>query len=420
LIRQTLKEWEEAGTITRQDPSVLRTVSRLKSVPKPGEPDKRRVCGIFCQLNNDTRELRGRFPTTKEVLASCKGAQWFAKVDLKSAYLSCPVEEDTKKDLGIYFEGVFYRFERLPFGVKNAVAHFSNVMAYVLRGIDVAHYLDDIPVCGATPEEVKAKLDEVLRRLKEAGFKVNAEKSVLRPSRSIVILGQQVSAAGLRIPPEKKRSVFTKVEQILSSDGELTMKEAAKIRGTLNYYRPSWPATQRFLHRLSVNGKAALLKHWREIAAKEGVTAWDGAIDRVVTDASTAGWCAEFYHGRRLLVSFLGQFTGSTRGWPIYRKEAEALIRGWDKMLAEGREKVAPVLHWHTDNQCNSRKGRAFRYVEKYLQPWTRVVPEYRDLEGSSVDIKSRVFMTEEELQADELHARLKALKATSSPCSGC
>ena len=63
-----------------------------------------------------------------------------------------------------------YRYNRLPFEVHSALAHFQRTMEGLLKGIPhvaVYMYIDDILVSGQTEEDHMKTLDEVLTKQKK-------------------------------------------------------------------------------------------------------------------------------------------------------------------------------------------------------------------------------------------------------------
>ena len=92
-------------------------------------------------------------------------AQFFSTLDLKAGYHQVPVEKkDREKTAFIVADGLF-EFAYLPFGLKNAPAHFSRVMMSILAGLigtSVLVYLDDLIILGSTFEEHLGNLLKVL------------------------------------------------------------------------------------------------------------------------------------------------------------------------------------------------------------------------------------------------------------------
>ena len=95
----------------------------------------------------------------------------------------------------------------MPFGLCNSPVTFQRLMELVLHGLQwqtCLIYLDDVIVYASTFDEHIRRVDEVLRRIKEAGLKLKPEKcQLLRPD--VTILGYIVSGKGIRPDPSNVR-----------------------------------------------------------------------------------------------------------------------------------------------------------------------------------------------------------------------
>ena len=91
-----------------------------------------------------------------------------------------------------------FQYTRLPFGVSSAPGIFQKTMETLLHGIpDVIVYLDDILISRATEAEHIQSLEEVLKRLSEAGLRAKKHKcKFLAPF--VEFLGHLVDSRGIR------------------------------------------------------------------------------------------------------------------------------------------------------------------------------------------------------------------------------
>ena len=166
-----------------------------------------RLCGTY-DLTINKMNLLERYPLPKveELFAALSGGKFFTKIDLKDAYLQLELDEASKEALTINTHKGLFRPNRLPMGVKSAVAIFQREMETLLAGIpNVAVFLDDIAITGHSSVQHRQNVREVLNRLSAAGLRVN-EKSVW-VSHQVYYLGFCISAAGVHTSPEKTRAV---------------------------------------------------------------------------------------------------------------------------------------------------------------------------------------------------------------------
>ena len=102
-------------------------------------------------------------------------------------------------------------------------------METVLQGAKgVVCYLDDVLVTGATEQEHLQNLEEVLRRLKQWGFRLKKSKyHLLQPS--VEYLGFRVDAEGLH-------TTTTKVKAVLNSPQPTNVQQLRSFLGLVHYY----------------------------------------------------------------------------------------------------------------------------------------------------------------------------------------
>jgi MoaA/NifB/PqqE/SkfB family radical SAM enzyme len=125
-------------------------------------------------------------------------------------------------------------------------------MDSLLQGIkQVCTYIDDILVTGENESEHLKNLDEVLKRLKEAGVTLKRSKCYfLQPE--VEYLGHKISKAGLS-PTDAK------VRAILEAPAPENVFQLRSFLGLLNYYGrflPSLSSTLAPLHTLLTKGKS--------------------------------------------------------------------------------------------------------------------------------------------------------------------
>ena len=134
-----------------------------------------------------------------------------------------------------------FRYTRLPYGLAVAPSIFQRTLECVLAGIPrVCIFLDDILVTGRTQDEHVANLQLVLKRLDEAGLKLNNEKcQFFKPS--VEYLGHKIDRDGLH-------PTNVKVRAIQDAPKPKYVKELRSWLGLLNYYCPFLSTTLAPLH----------------------------------------------------------------------------------------------------------------------------------------------------------------------------
>ncbi|GFH61170.1 hypothetical protein CTEN210_17646 [Chaetoceros tenuissimus] len=141
-----------------------------------------------------------------------------------------------------------YRYTRLPMGISVAADIFQNNICNLLGYVRA--YIDDVLVLTkGSFEDHLEKLDEVFRRLQEAGLKCKMQKSEFA-KKKLYYLGYIISTDGI-LPDQKK------VEAILNIDRPKTVKDIRRLLGMIQYYRDVWPKQSEILAPLTnlIRGK---------------------------------------------------------------------------------------------------------------------------------------------------------------------
>ncbi len=195
-----------------------------------------RLCGDYkLTANKATRLEQYPIPKIEDLFASLAGGKGFSKLNLNQAYTQIPVEEESKKLTTINIPRGLYQFNRLPFGISSAPAIFHRVMEGLLQGVQgVSVYLNDILVTGRDHEEHLKHLEEVLRRLKEAGLRVKKAKCQFTAS-WIEYLGHRIDAEGLHPTQEK-------IEAVKRAPRQRNVSELKSFLGIINYYEKFVPS----------------------------------------------------------------------------------------------------------------------------------------------------------------------------------
>ena len=114
--------------------------------------------------------------------------------DLKSGYHHADIAPPLCKYLGFAWEGHFYVFTVLPFGLSSACYMFTKLLRPLVRywcakGLRIVVYLDD-GLCAVAGRQTALEASELVRTtLARAGFVVHLIKSIWEPIRKLPWLG---------------------------------------------------------------------------------------------------------------------------------------------------------------------------------------------------------------------------------------
>ena len=177
-MEQELDRLEEAGVIVPTQHSDC----AAPIVPVVKTNGSVRICGDYkLTANTATKTESYPLPRIEDLFASLAGGKVFSKLDLSHAYLQLPVAEESQPLLTVNTHKGLYHYLRLPFGVSSAPAIFQRTMETLLQDLHhvcvcVCVYLDDILITGRSQQEHLKNLEEVLKRLEEAGMRLKQEK----------------------------------------------------------------------------------------------------------------------------------------------------------------------------------------------------------------------------------------------------
>ncbi|GBG69235.1 hypothetical protein CBR_g3934 [Chara braunii] len=191
-LRKQLDELLEKGWIR---PSSSPFGAPVLFVPK--KEGELRMCIHYRGLNAITVKNAEPLPRIDDLLDRVQGARYFSKIDLKSGY------HQIKRCMNDLFRPWLDRF--------------------------VVVYLDDILVFSKTVEDHQGHLRQVLEKLKEANFKINAKKCDWAKTQ-VLYLGHVLDGDG--VTPED-----SKIAAIRDWPTPRTLTELRSLLGLANYYR---------------------------------------------------------------------------------------------------------------------------------------------------------------------------------------
>ena len=191
-----------------------------------------RLCVDYRRINDITRKDSFPLPRVQEVVDELKGSKYFSVIDMASGYTQVPVEEEHKHITAFCVPYGLFEYNRLPFGLSNAVATYSRLMTKIFSGelfFGLLIYLDDLLIYSKNFDEHIKKLRLVFEKLSHYGLKVNPKKCQLL-MKSLVYLGHKISENGIEVDPSK-------FEVIRNWKVPTTVKEVKSFLGFLGFYR---------------------------------------------------------------------------------------------------------------------------------------------------------------------------------------
>lgn len=199
-------------------------------VPKPN--GSYRMCLDFRSLNSVTIADSYPLPRIDDLLQSAKSTAYMSTIDLQSGFWQVPLAEEDKDKTCFITPFGTYRFNRMPFGLRNAPMTFSRLMHRFRSGLGeraVFAYLDDILILSETFQEHFDDISAVFSRLREFNLRARREKCFFIRN-SVKYLGHVISTSGIAPDPAKVEAI----SKMLYPKGT---KHVASFVATCSWYR---------------------------------------------------------------------------------------------------------------------------------------------------------------------------------------
>ena len=122
-------------------------------------------------------------PHIEDLLDRLGKAQYFSTLDAKSGYHQMPLKDELDSEATAFVVpwGQFEYAGRTPFGLKGAGYSFQRMMSAILGECNFTQalcYLDDILIWGKTWKEHMSRLENVLKKIKNAGLALSLDKCI--------------------------------------------------------------------------------------------------------------------------------------------------------------------------------------------------------------------------------------------------
>ena len=265
-IMKEVKRLVELGVLEWQPTSEWAAPSFIQ----PKKNGTVRFLTDFRRLNE--RLVRKPFPLPKisTVLQELEGFTYATALDLNMGYYTIRLDPDASRICTIIFPWGKYSYKRLPMGVAGSPDIFQAKMSELMIDLEfVRTYLDDLlTITKSTLSDHLDKLRKVLTRLREAGLKVNADKSKFC-AHEVEYLGYILTRDGIK--PQSN-----KVEAILAIQPPTNVKELRRFLGMVQYYRDMWMRRSDMLAPLTdLIGECGQTKTTKAKGTKKASWHWD-------------------------------------------------------------------------------------------------------------------------------------------------
>lgn len=177
------------------------------------KPDKSlRLCLNPMDLNKAIKRDFHLIPTFEEMRAKLLNKKYYTVLDIKQGFYHIKLDEESSKICTFGTPFGYYRFLRLPFGIKSAPEAFIMLNNKYFGKIDddnIVIYFDDILIATETLEKHNYLLEKVLETARKYNVKFNEGKVQYKQSQ-IRFMGHIFNEDGVRPDPERVESITNK------------------------------------------------------------------------------------------------------------------------------------------------------------------------------------------------------------------
>lgn len=237
-LRTEITKLKKMGVISECAYQVDQFLSPIFIVPK--QNGENRFILNLKQLNKYVNVQHFKLEDLRTVCKLLSKDCYMATIDLKEAYFSVKIADNSKKFLRFEFENELYQFNALPFGLCTAPYVFTKILKPIIsylreKNIIVSIYLDDIICISEDLTTCYRNILEICVLLESLGFVINTEKSCLLPSKSCKYLGFILDSENMTMSlPITKINLLSDFVKSFKCKKHCKIREFSQLLGLLN------------------------------------------------------------------------------------------------------------------------------------------------------------------------------------------
>ena len=311
FITQEVKRMLDCGAILQlNEPPLI--CSPIHAVPKKN--GKFRLVIDMRYLNSHLVVPKFKMEGLDTLSKMVEADDYMFTVDLQDGYYHINMHKSAIRYLGFQWQGNYYTYKVLPFGLAISPLVFSKIMHSIVShlrqlGHRILVYLDDF--IGLTRNKSMVLKKVFLKLLRNLGLHISLEKSSLNLEQEKEFLGllvRTINRLMFHVPHKKKVEVAKEISRMLKRRMEpLPARRVARVAGLCISLSKAVGPTRLLMRNLfkdlnqKSNWEAKVLLSEEAINDliwwKEVMESWDGkfvipsrADVTIYTDASNSGW----------------------------------------------------------------------------------------------------------------------------------
>ena len=220
-------------------------VSPIFDVAKKNSEDRRVILNLKI-LNSYILKTSFKLEGYEVIKNMIRPGDYFVSIDLRDAYLMLTMHPEFWHYLCFDWLDTRWFYRCMPFGLTSSPRIFTKIFKSVLiflrkRGLRVSAWFDDIFLAASSIPLILEHLNFTLITLNSLGFLPHSEKSMLKPSQSILHLGFIWNSVDftLAVPSDKVKELKKLCSQAMLK--RVSLRFLNRILGTIENFRIAFP-----------------------------------------------------------------------------------------------------------------------------------------------------------------------------------
>jgi hypothetical protein len=266
-VKTRINEYISIGAVVQLPTSttVPDIVQPLHVIIKPGKKP-RLVIDLSRNLNELIPHQSFHYTSIADAVKASHHGCFYSKLDISNCFLSFPLHPNSYKFFVFQFDGIYYQFTRLPFGLASAPRICTLLLSVIQFTLERHHqirlvrYLDDFLLISASAALSAQHLSTAIRVLQQFGLVVNASKTE-GPAQKIQFLGILIDSLSntLSITEERIQEMNALLLHHIATPSSTAVKvvDILSFIGKLNFVSQVLVSSRPFMRRLlnAVTGK---------------------------------------------------------------------------------------------------------------------------------------------------------------------
>ena len=238
IIESEIVQLRNKGVIVESPHSQGEFVSSIFLRLKKNGVDYRMILNLK-ELNKFIVYRYFKMDSLKTVTDLMTQGCYMASVDIKDAYYTVPIATEHQKFLKFRWRDKLYQYTCLPNGLASAPRIFTKLLKPVFnilrqKGYLSSSYIDDCYLQGATYGECHDNVQETVMLLRDLGFPIHNEKSVLIQSHALTFLGFVLNSVTMTVQlTESQKQKLKKACLNLVNKETCTVQSVAAVIGLI-------------------------------------------------------------------------------------------------------------------------------------------------------------------------------------------